>query len=27
LTHLGHWVAAFGVDWLPFLTLRPVAKC
>src|SRR6266700_356738 len=25
--HLGHWVAAFGVDWLPFLTLRPVAKC
>src|SRR6266850_36428 len=23
LTHLGHWVAAFGVDWLPFLTLRP----
>jgi hypothetical protein len=22
-THLGHWVAAFGVDWLPFLTLRP----
>jgi hypothetical protein len=23
----GHWVAASGVDWLPFLTRRPVAKC
>src|SRR6266852_7406666 len=23
MTHLGHWVAAFGVDLLPFLTLRP----
>jgi hypothetical protein len=27
MTRFGHWVAASGVDWLPFPIYRPVQKC
>ena len=27
LIRFGHWVAATRVDWRPFFTRRPVAKC